>query len=712
MRAGRVDTLLALGGNPIYDAPADLEWARAAARVRDTIHAGLYENETGQASRWFLPVAHELESWGDGRAYDGTLSLVQPLIRPLHDGRSLVELLAALAGDLAARWPQAGEGQRGATGAERDWEAALAAGFVDDTARAGRSPSTVDPRGVGAGAWAAPPPRRGTASRSGSTCRPRVHDGRFANNAWLQELPSPVTKLTWDNAALMSPATAGALGAGDGDLVQVEAGGRSLRAPGARSCPGTPTSLSLWLGYGRHGPSGSPPASAPARIRCAPRGAVVRGRRRAQGRRAARAGAARSALGDGRPQRRRLVRAAHDQRRDRRTSPTSPPSTGATSRRSSTDLDAPPACCRRRRLGPAVGDDDRHVGLHRLQRLRGRLPGREQHPRRRQGARCCNSREMHWLRIDTYFSGEPRRPARRAPADALPALREGALRVRLPGQRHRAQPRRAQRDGLQPLRRHALLLQQLPVQGAALQLVRLERPASRPTSGLVQLQRNPDVTVRERGVMEKCTYCVQRIRERRDRRARSSGREIRAGRGGDRLPAGLPDARDPVRLAARTPTRAMVALARASRAATRCSHELGHAPAHARTSRASTTPTRSWRDDGRRDRAGPASGTPTDARARRPAALAGLDAASRAALLRARGAAPARCTILLLCADDLRPFWTGIGLWGNNIPVAWAFASSTSSGGSGSATPARSSRRSCCCSSRAGARRSTASPRR
>jgi len=252
MRAGRVDTLLALGGNPIYDAPADLEWADAAAIVRDTIHAGLYENETAQASRWFLPLTHELESWGDGRAYDGTLSLAQPLIRPLHDGRSLVELLAALAGDLQPDGHALVKDSLG-KGVERDWEAALAAGFVDGTAEPAAA-VTVDPHGVeqALGALRAPLASAG-AIEIGFYLSPTVHDGRFANNAWLQELPSPVGKLTWDNAALMSPATAGALGAGEGELVQVEAGGRSVRVP-VLIVPGhADGSLSLWLGYGRRG---------------------------------------------------------------------------------------------------------------------------------------------------------------------------------------------------------------------------------------------------------------------------------------------------------------------------------------------------------------------------------------------------------------------------------------------------------------------------
>ena len=199
-------------------------------------------------------------------------------------------------------------------------------------------------------------------------------------------------------------------------------------------------------------------------------------------------------------------------------------------------------------------------------------------------------REMHWLRIDTLLQRRPASdPGAVVPADALPALREGALRVRLPGQRHGAQPRRAQRDDLQPLRRHAVLLEQLPLQGPALQLVRLHRRRARAAS---QLAMNPDVTVRARGVMEKCTYCVQRIREAEIRARRRAAAASRDGEIVTACQQACPTRRD--RRSATSPTRRRaVARARASDRAlrgARTSSARGRARA---TSRASPTRTRS-----------------------------------------------------------------------------------------------------------------------
>ena len=311
MQAGRVDTLLVVGGNLAYAAPADLDLSGALRRVPDSIYAGLYENETAQASRWFVPTAHELESWGDGRAYDGTLSLVQPLLRPLHGGRSSIELLAALAGD---RQPDGRALVQDAFTKEQSvgWESSLSLGFVEGSAELPVG-ARVDMASVEK-AVAGLHPKGGAKTASleiGFHLSPTIHDGRFANNAWLQELPSPIGKLTWDNAALLSPATAAAIAVEDGDQVELDAEGRRLRAP-ALIVPGhADRAVSLWLGYGREGRRTTGRWRWRQRL-CAANagGAMVRPRYRAAGRRAAGAGAHPDALGDAWDVRRRCERRA------------------------------------------------------------------------------------------------------------------------------------------------------------------------------------------------------------------------------------------------------------------------------------------------------------------------------------------------------------------------------------------------------------------
>src|SRR5690606_29113588 len=237
MRTGAVDTLVLLDANPVYDAPADLAFSGALARVRRTVCLGLYENETAAACQWFVPALHYLERWGDVRAWDGTASIIQPLIRPLYDGHSTDDVLAALLGvtgrtshDLLRElW----SGGAGPPGFELFWDDALRRGVVSGTEAA---PLDIRPAWDALAALLAaaagrrtdrpPAPARTTPERAAERGEPRgaeargeplaagdlelvfvqaasVYDGRFANNAWLQELPDPLTKLTWDNAAIV-----------------------------------------------------------------------------------------------------------------------------------------------------------------------------------------------------------------------------------------------------------------------------------------------------------------------------------------------------------------------------------------------------------------------------------------------------------------------------------------------------------------------------
>jgi MoCo/4Fe-4S cofactor protein with predicted Tat translocation signal len=248
MNGGNVDTLLILGGNPVYDAPADLGFVDALAQVSASIHLGLYPDETARRCTWHIPEAHSLESWGDARAYDGTVTIVQPLVAPFWAGRTKAELLAALTGDntsaydaVRAYWADNGIADDVA------WRTALHDGIVLDTAASAAS-FTVS----GAGDWlSGPSAAAGGDLEAVFVPDPSVYDGRFANNGWLQELPKPITKLTWENAALVSKATADRLGLVSGDVVDLTLNGRTVRGP-VYVTPGHPDdTVTLPLGYGR-----------------------------------------------------------------------------------------------------------------------------------------------------------------------------------------------------------------------------------------------------------------------------------------------------------------------------------------------------------------------------------------------------------------------------------------------------------------------------
>lgn len=252
MDAGQVDALFILGTNPVYDCPADIDFAASLKRVAQSIHLGLYNDETAASCRWHIPQAHYLESWSDVRAADGTVSLCQPLIEPLYGAHSALELLASTLtrssvsdySQLRNYWQR----QRPGPGFEQFWNRALQLGVVEGTAAAS-VPVLLDRH------FLAQPMRRARATESPLELRilpdPALWDGRFANNAWLQELPRPLSKLTWDNAALISPSTAQALGLSSGDQIELKLDGAQLNAP-VWVMPGhADDSVSITLGYGR-----------------------------------------------------------------------------------------------------------------------------------------------------------------------------------------------------------------------------------------------------------------------------------------------------------------------------------------------------------------------------------------------------------------------------------------------------------------------------
>ena len=257
---GAVRILLILGGNPAYTAPVDLDFGSVITHTPLTAHLSMHEDETSALCKWHLPAAHSLESWSDARAYDGTVSIVQPLIAPLYEGaHSDLELLAALTGpmpnsyDLVYSYWTA---QKPAPDFEKWWQQSLHDGVVKNSALPIGS-FTLNP---GAARVASPPAPTVQGLELLLLPDPTVRDGRFNNNGWMQELPKPLTKLTWDNAALMSQATAeklglapsvGGLTVADEKVVEFALGEHKLKVP-VLVLPGHPDdAVTIHLGYGR-----------------------------------------------------------------------------------------------------------------------------------------------------------------------------------------------------------------------------------------------------------------------------------------------------------------------------------------------------------------------------------------------------------------------------------------------------------------------------
>jgi MoCo/4Fe-4S cofactor protein with predicted Tat translocation signal len=208
MARGKVDLLLILGGNPVYDAPHDWDFAAKLKKVGTVVALGSHYDETGEYAHWHIPETHFLETWGDARSFDGTYSVIQPLIAPLYRAHSAYEVLAAFSDKPGVTAYDAVRERLKAIagGADFDkfWRKTLHDGFVAGSAFA--------PLAVKASAAALPAPRATPETEFLFRPDPNIYDGRFANNGWLQELAKPVTKIAWDNAALLSPATAEKLG--------------------------------------------------------------------------------------------------------------------------------------------------------------------------------------------------------------------------------------------------------------------------------------------------------------------------------------------------------------------------------------------------------------------------------------------------------------------------------------------------------------------
>ena len=246
--SGVVDVLMIVGGNPIFTAPADLDFAAKLQKAHLRVRLGQYDDETSEYCQWHIPQTHELEAWGDARAYDGTVSIIQPLIVPLYNGKSAPEFLAALTENpeqsgydiVRAYWQK----QHTGTDFEAWWKRAVHDGLVADSALPTRAMT-------GAKLPAASNRRSSEGMEVSFYADPYIYDGRFANNGWLQELPRPMTKLTWDNAAIMSIPTANRLKLWSEDQVELKHNGRTVWAS-VWVQPGQPdNAIAVQMGFGR-----------------------------------------------------------------------------------------------------------------------------------------------------------------------------------------------------------------------------------------------------------------------------------------------------------------------------------------------------------------------------------------------------------------------------------------------------------------------------
>ncbi|MEO6992435.1 MAG: TAT-variant-translocated molybdopterin oxidoreductase [Lacunisphaera sp.] len=487
MRRDEVNTLFILGSNPAYSAPADIDFAALLSKVPFSVHHGGHVDETGALCTWHLPESHWLETWGDLRAYDGTATVLQPLIEPLFDTRGTLEilrLLTAPSGEKAydivrETWQH----ERSGLNFDLHWNRWLHAGVVDGSAAAAIDrPSTEGSFPVLAQSAANNFPF--LILQPDAT----ILDGRWANNAWLQELPKPLTQLVWDNAALVSPAFATRLGIANGDVLALSIGSHAVDAA-AWIMPGQADEcVTLSLGYGRTaaGSVGTGHGFNAYRLRAADAlwrrpGLHVR---KTGGRYLLVTTQQHFAM-EGRD----LVRVVPPNALSvppPAANPTLYPPWKSTGYAwgMSIDLSTCLGCnacivaCQAENNIPVVGKDQ-----------------------------VSRGRQMHWIRVDTYFGGDPARP--RVVHQPVPCMQcENApceLVCPVGATTHSS-------EGLNDMVYNRCVgtrycSNNCPYKVRRFNFFDLRAPAD----SLVNLQRNPDVTVRERGVMEKCTYCVQRI---------------------------------------------------------------------------------------------------------------------------------------------------------------------------------------------------------
>ncbi len=479
MKAGAVELLVILGANPVYHAPADVPFADALHRVQRVVQLAPYYDETSRHCRWHIPQAHFLETWADARAIDGTVTICQPLIEPLYGGKSPVELLAALLEDPASGYEVIRgywQTQRPGDGFEKFWRKSIHDGVVADSALPVVEVTAAEPPATTLNAAGLEIVFRGD---------PCVGDGSFANNGWLQELPKPVTKLTWDNAALVSPALAKQLGLANEDVVELAVDGRKIHAP-VWILPGqAKDSVTLHLGYGRTaaGRVGNGQGVNANALRTSGFGAGLRVRKIA-GAHWPLATTQRHHNLEGRD----IYRTAGEHAEppptaDETLYPNDHPNTGyawgmAIDLASCIGCNACVIACQSENNIPIVGK-----------------------------GQVIREREMHWIRVDSYFQGEPDNPTIGHQPVPCMHCENAPCEIVCPVEATLHSP-----EGLNEQVYNRCIGTRYCSNNCPYKVRRFNflQWADNETLSY-KLGRNPDVTVRSRGVMEKCTYCVQRI---------------------------------------------------------------------------------------------------------------------------------------------------------------------------------------------------------
>jgi molybdopterin-containing oxidoreductase family iron-sulfur binding subunit len=489
--------LIIVGGNPAYTAPADLKFGEALKKVATRVHLGLYDDETSALCHWHIPETHYLEQWSDVRAFDGTVSVVQPLILPLYRGRSAHEVVALFTSRPertpydAVREYWKTQPQAAGQDFEKFWRRSVHNGVIERTALPSK---TVKAAG-------AVPPASEPAQARGLEIHfapdPAVYDGRFANVGWLQEMPKPLTKLTWDNAAMVAPHTAERLGLAPGDVVEIRYRNRTVNAPVWLQPGHAADTVTVHLGYGRtragrvaEGAGFNAYALRTSEAPWADAGVELR----KTGRKYRLAGT----QGHQTMEHRNIVRAGtledfrHDPEFPHHLGHEPPPSMSlypaykyeghkwgmAIDQTVCTGCSACVVACVAENNIPVVGKD---------QVLRGR--------------------EMHWLRIDRYFEGDPDNPAIYHQPMLCQHCENAPCELVCPVAATTHSP-----EGLNEMTYNRCVGTRYCSHNCPYKVRRFNFLLySDYYTPSVKLVKNPDVSVRSRGVMEKCTFCVQRI---------------------------------------------------------------------------------------------------------------------------------------------------------------------------------------------------------